>query len=243
MELLVNAPCLPPRGQACDLLGPGQDLTKHFLCLLDVGSSGLPNLPGPVLLPPGSTYKLGCSPLPLSVLAPQPSFLITIRPSQSSLQGEEQVSEGQGLQPKQSGQHLSEPEDPLGQQGPGSSAGRLRLPPEQCTDQLVPPSNSTEFMGQESKRHVGANLRGGEVKEVLQRVGRREGNRTRHLSFLSSFQPHNSMIALRDGDCHSHVTDNETEAQQARLRCQDFIRVSLSPEPKLNVEQWGRGEG
>lgn len=46
-------------------------------------------------------------------------------------------------------------EDPKalqGSQGPGSSAGGLRLPPEQCTDQLVPPLNSAESTGWESKQ-------------------------------------------------------------------------------------------
>lgn len=41
-----------------------------------------------------------------------------------------------------------------GSQGPGSSAGGLRLPPEQCTDQLVPPSNSTKSTGWESKQGI-----------------------------------------------------------------------------------------
>lgn len=41
-----------------------------------------------------------------SVLAPWPSLLVTVRHSQSLLQGEEQVNEGQGLQSKQSGQYL-----------------------------------------------------------------------------------------------------------------------------------------
>lgn len=39
-----------------------------------------------------------------------------------------------------------------GSQGPGSSAWGLRLPPEQCTDQLVPPTNSAESTGWESKQ-------------------------------------------------------------------------------------------
>lgn len=48
MELLtISVPHLPRSGQACDLPGPPQDLTRHlFLSCLDLGSSGLPNLPG-----------------------------------------------------------------------------------------------------------------------------------------------------------------------------------------------------
>lgn len=92
MELLaVDAPCLLRSGWACDPRGPAHVLNQTlFLSLLDLGSSGLPNLPQPVPLPPGQPANYGA----LHSLCP---FL---------LQGVEQVSKGQGLQPKQGGQHL-----------------------------------------------------------------------------------------------------------------------------------------
>lgn len=61
MELLaVNVPCLPRSGWACDFPGPAHVLNQAiFLSLLDLGSSGTPNLPQLVPLPPGQPVNYG----------------------------------------------------------------------------------------------------------------------------------------------------------------------------------------
>lgn len=89
--------CLLSMSQACPRVGPAQDLTEH-LSHLDLESLG--SQPSWASCPP-TWVNLQHSLPRLSVLAPWPSLLVTIRPSQSLLQREEQVSEGPGLQPKQ----------------------------------------------------------------------------------------------------------------------------------------------